>query len=208
MKNITTARVQNCHDIFYSSIAGQVNEVGGRLFVWWTARASSTNTRWWGWWPWEDCSRRGCAGPAEDRRRQGQRPMIAKILSDLFLFTFTFLWGSFHTSFYESVLAWQRTEGVWNSCLCGRLHANKLVTCVLLTLFRAGPSAVSKVRGGHICPPRFWRVLGGFGLNFLLEPHILPRMTPIKRIYNFQIPRTSPTDGLKKVTFSGGLSGS
>ena len=67
-----------------------------------------------------------------------------------------------------------------------------------LTLSRAAPSAVSKVRGGQICPPRFRRVLGGFGFNFLLEPHILPRMTPDKRIYNFQIPRTTPTDGLKK----------
>ena len=43
------------------------------------------------------------------------------------------------------------------------------------------------------------------GSKIELEPHILPRLMPDKRIYNFLIPRTTPAI---KVTFSGGLLGS
>ena len=39
------------------------------------------------------------------------------------------------------------------------------------------------------------------GSKIELEPHILPRLMPDKRIYDFQIPRTTLTNGLKKVTF-------
>ena len=59
--------------------------------------------------------------------------------------------------------------------------------------------------GGKFAPPWFLRVLGGCGFNFWWQPHILLRLTPDKRIYNFRIPRTTPTHGLKKVTFWGGL---
>ena len=133
MKNITTARVQNCHDIFYSSIAGQVNEVGGRLFVWWTARASSINTRWWGWWPWEDCSRRGCAGPAEDRRRQGQRPMIAHNFVWFILIHFHFYFGVYPYQFLWVSIG-LTTDRVSPKLLPVReiTLTNKLVTCVLI----------------------------------------------------------------------------
>ena len=31
-----------------------------------------------------------------------------------------------------------------------------------------------------------------------LEPHILPRLMPDKRIYDFQIPRTTLTNSMKK----------
>ena len=63
-----------------------------------------------------------------------------------------------------------------------------------------------KCRGGALCPPpRFLRVLVGYGFKFLLQPHILLRLTPDKRIYNFQIPRTTPTNGLKKLLFQGFL---
>ena len=41
------------------------------------------------------------------------------------------------------------------------------------------------------------------GSKIELEPHILPRLMPDKRIYNFQIPRTTPTNGLKKLLFQG-----
>ena len=41
------------------------------------------------------------------------------------------------------------------------------------------------------------------GLKIELEPHILPRLMPNKRIYNFQIPRTTPSNGLKKLLFQG-----
>ena len=62
-----------------------------------------------------------------------------------------------------------------------------------LTLLRATPSAVSKVWGGRSAPPpRFLRVLGGYQL----EPQLLPRMTPDKRIYYFAIPRTTPVGQL------------
>ena len=63
-----------------------------------------------------------------------------------------------------------------------------------LTLLRATPSAVSKVWGGPPSPnpPRFLRVLGGYQL----EPQLLPRMTPDKRIYYFAIPRTTPVGQL------------
>ena len=87
-------------------------------------------------------------------------------------------------------------------CILGQNVTRSITSPKLLTLSRAAPSAVSKVRGGDRSgPPRFRRVLGGFGFNLLLEPHILPRMTPDKRIYNFQIPRTTQTDGLKKWLF-------
>ena len=39
------------------------------------------------------------------------------------------------------------------------------------------------------------------GSKIELEPHILPRLMPDMKIYNFQIPRTTPTDGLKKLLF-------
>ena len=58
-----------------------------------------------------------------------------------------------------------------------------------------------KCGGGRSAPPRFLRVLGGFGFKFLLQPHILLILTPDKRIYNFRIPRTTPTHGLKKWLF-------
>ena len=41
------------------------------------------------------------------------------------------------------------------------------------------------------------------GSKIELEPHILPRLMPDMRIYNFQIPRTTPTNGLKKLLFQG-----
>ena len=41
------------------------------------------------------------------------------------------------------------------------------------------------------------------GSKIQLEPHILPRLMPDKRIYDFQIPRTTLTNGLKKWLFSG-----
>ena len=54
--------------------------------------------------------------------------------------------------------------------------------------------------------PTFWirKYSGGQnkkwvgGSKIELEPHILPRLIPGMRIYNFQIPRTTPTNGLKK----------
>ena len=58
--------------------------------------------------------------------------------------------------------------------------------------------------GAHCAPPRFLRVLGGLWFQFFLQPHILLRLTP-DRIYNFQIPGTTPTNGLKKLLFQGFL---
>ena len=55
----------------------------------------------------------------------------------------------------------------------------------------------------HCAPPWFLRVLGGCGFKFWWQPHILLRLTPDKRIYNFWIPRTTPTHGLKKWLFDG-----
>ena len=40
-----------------------------------------------------------------------------------------------------------------------------------------------------------------FIFEFELEPHILPRLMPDKKIYHFQIPKTTPTNGLKKWLF-------
>ena len=75
---------------------------------------------------------------------------------------------------------------------------------LILTLSRVAPSAVSKGWGGaHCAPPWFLRVLGGCGFKFWWQPHILLRLTPDKRIYNFWIPRTTPTHGLKKWLFDG-----
>ena len=45
---------------------------------------------------------------------------------------------------------------------------------------------------------KYAKIYFGF---FLLQPHILLRLTPDKRIYNFQIPGTTPTNGLKKLLF-------
>ena len=39
------------------------------------------------------------------------------------------------------------------------------------------------------------------GSKIELEPHNLPRLMSDKRIYHFQIPRTTPTNDLKKVIF-------
>ena len=84
------------------------------------------------------------------------------------------------------------------------LWAYFTITHAMLTLSRVAPSAVSKGRGGaHCAPPWFLRVLGGCGFNFWWQPHILLRLTPDKRIYNFRIPRTPPTHGLKKWLFEG-----
>ena len=41
------------------------------------------------------------------------------------------------------------------------------------------------------------------GSKIELEPHIVPRLMPDKRNYHFQIPRTTPTYGLKKWLFEG-----
>ena len=50
----------------------------------------------------------------------------------------------------------------------------------------------------------FLRGMGGYGLKLLLQPLILLRLTPEdKRIYNFHIPRTTPTNDLKKWLFQG-----
>ena len=38
----------------------------------------------------------------------------------------------------------------------------------------------------------------GFGFFGSLQPHILLRLTPHKRIYNFQIPKTTHSNGLKR----------
>ena len=97
--------------------------------------------------------------------------------------------------------------------MLSRLSLNKFssniqnnLSWLFLTLSGAAPLAVSNGRGGaHCAPPRFLRVLGGYGFKFLLQPHILLRLTPDKRIYNFQIPRTTPTNGLKKLLFQGFL---
>ena len=80
-------------------------------------------------------------------------------------------------------------------------------SCIYLTLSGAAPLTVSKGQGGgHIVPPLgFWGCWGGYGFKFSLQPHILLRLTPDKRIYNFQIPRTTPTNGLKKLLFQGFL---
>ena len=37
------------------------------------------------------------------------------------------------------------------------------------------------------------------GSKIELEPHILPRLMPDKRIYDFQIPRTTPTNSMNKL---------
>ena len=76
-------------------------------------------------------------------------------------------------------------------------------THCILTLSRVAPSAVSKGGGADWAPPWFLRVLGGCGFKFWWQPHILLRLTPDKRIYNFRIPRTTPTHGLKKWLFEG-----
>ena len=92
-------------------------------------------------------------------------------------------WGG---SFYKS------TSYRWTSHSSQLLHPSMYDTeWPQLTLSRVAPSAASKGWGG-CCGFKFW-----------WQPHILLRLTPDKRIYNFQIPGTTPTNGLKKLLFQG-----
>ena len=91
----------------------------------------------------------------------------------------------------------QRQNSIWlQICHGWRSKFNELGS-QSLTLSRVAPSAVSKGWGGaDWAPPWFLRVLGGCGFKFWWQPHILLRLTPDKRIYNFRIPRTTPTHGI------------
>ena len=79
----------------------------------------------------------------------------------------------------------------------GPLQLNPIIPSLFLNSIYPG--------GGKFVPPWFLRVLGGCGFNFWWQPHILLRLTPDKRIYNFRIPRTTPTHGLKKWLFEGSV---
>ena len=55
--------------------------------------------------------------------------------------------------------------------------------------------------GADLPPPTKNRILWAGGSKIELEPHILQRLMPDKRIYHFQTPRTTPTNGLKSDFF-------
>ena len=55
--------------------------------------------------------------------------------------------------------------------------------------------------GTDLPPPTNNRTYGAGGSKIELE--LLPRLMPDKRIYHFQIPRTTPTNGLKNLLFQG-----
>ena len=83
----------------------------------------------------------------------------------------------------------------WQCHCISRIFLNPIIPSLFLNSIYPG--------GGKFAPPWFLRVLGGCGFNFWWQPHILLRLTPDKRIYNFRIPRTTPTHGLKKWLFEG-----
>ena len=55
-------------------------------------------------------------------------------------------------------------KGLYEGFQCTGLET--IYSALHLTLFRAGPSAVSKVRGAHCASPCFLRGLGGCGFKF------------------------------------------
>ena len=103
-----------------------------------------------------------------------------------------------YLSFYS-----RKSEQYWNIYLLNLKVIQVIqiikIKNIILTLFEPAFFGSSKTRGGADLPPPSKNGGNGWEVPKIeLEPHILPRLMPDKRIYDFQIPRTTPTNSMKK----------